>query len=52
MQRISPLTEWPLHGVTKTRAMEAHAQRAINELGDASRQDEPEPGQKSSFMMI
>ncbi len=25
MQRISPLFEWPLHGMTKTRAMETHA---------------------------
>ena len=25
MQRITPQTDWPLHGVTKTRAMEAHA---------------------------
>ena len=25
MQIISPLFEWPLHGVTKTRAMETHA---------------------------
>lgn len=25
MQRITPLTDWPLHGVTNTRAMEAQA---------------------------
>ena len=25
MQRITPQTDWPLYGVTKTRAMEAHA---------------------------
>ena len=25
MQKITPLTKWPLHGVTKTRAMEAQA---------------------------
>ena len=26
MQRITPQTDWPLHGVTKTRAIEAQAQ--------------------------
>lgn len=33
MQRITPLTEWPLHGVTKTRAMEAQALSTLPQPG-------------------